>query len=102
VRQNILVFQQNGSGEKKIRGIRRFGYDLISLEIVSIDQSLPPIIDDAANYLPFEIRADLVLDFLTHPDLSLDLFALCRKRRIPVIASGKKYSGQEGIITPPT
>ena len=100
-RQRILVFQQNGSGESKIQGIRRYGKKLFIIKTISIDQSLPPILDDTAEYLPSDIRADLVLDFLKHPDLSQDLAAACAKRKIPVVASGKKLKGQR-VFAPPT
>ena len=100
-RQRILVFKQNGSGECKIRGIRKHGKEIFTIETISIDQSLPPILDDTAEYLPRDIQADLVLDFLKHPDLSQDLAAACAKRKIPVVASGKKLKGQR-IFVPPT
>lgn len=99
--QKIAVFQQNGSGEKKIAGIRRFGDNRFTLEIISIDETLPAVIDDAREYIPHEIRADLVLDFLKHPDISHDLAVICREKKIPVIASGKKIR-VTGIHTPPT
>lgn len=99
--QKIVVFQQNGSGEKKIAGIKKYGDDQFVLEIVSIDAPLPPVIDNAMDYLPDTIQADLVLDFLKHPDLSHDLAAVCRERKIPVVASGKKMR-EEGVHTPPT
>jgi len=99
--QKIIVFQQNGSGEKKIAGIRKHHGNLFDLEIVSIDAPLPPVIDDAREHLPREIQADLVLDFLKHPDLSHDLAEMCRKKNIPVVASGKKSRGR-GVLTPPT
>jgi len=101
VPQKILVFQQNRSGEKKIRGIKKYGGDLFGLEIISIDISLPHVVDDTTLYLPREIRADLVLDFLKHPDLSHDLAIACRERNIPVVASGKK-TPMKGVLTPPT
>ena len=97
----ILVFQQNGSGESKIAGIRKYGEDRFDLKMVSIDVPLPPVIDDAREYLPADIDADLVLDFLKHPDLSYDLGQLCRQKGIPVVASGKK-SKIDGVATPPT
>ena len=100
-RQRILVFQQNGSGESKVRGIRKYGKELFIIKTISIDQSLPPILDDTAEYLPSDIQADLVLDFLAHPDLSHDLAAACAKRKIPVVASGKKLKGQR-VFVPPT
>ena len=99
--QNILVFQQNGSGESKIRGIVTHGGGRFRLQRVSIDAVLPPIVDDAADFLPAEIAADLVLDYLHHPDLSHDLVRLCRRGRIPVVASGKKHRA-EGVLSPPT
>ena len=100
-RQKIVVFQQNGSGEKKISGLREYGGDSFELEIVNIDEVLPIIIDDTSEYLPKDVSGDLVLDFLRHNDLSTDLAALCEKREIPLIASGKKITGK-GIFTPPT
>ena len=97
----IVVFQQNGSGESKITGIREYGQDRFDLQMVSIDVPLPPVIDDAREFLPDDIDADLVLDFLQHPDLSYDLGQLCSQKGIPVVASGKKEK-IEGVATPPT
>jgi len=99
--QNILVFQQNGSGDKKIEGVRRYGNNCFSLEIVSIDAHLPTVIDDTKEYIPRDIKADLVLDYLKHPDLSYDLAVVCRDKKIPVVASGKKFR-VKGTFTPPT
>lgn len=99
--QKILVFQQNNSAESKIKGIKRYGEGLFALEIVSVDEPLPPVIDDTKDYLPSEIRADLVLDYLRQSDLSYDLAAMCREKKIPVIASGKKLP-IKGVLTPPT
>jgi len=98
--QKIVVFQQNGSGESKLKGIREYGEGLFDMEIVSIDGPLPPIIDDAEEYLPLDIRADIVLDFLKHPDISHDLAEICCQRNIPVVASGKKLRVR-GAFTPP-
>ena len=97
----IIVFQQNNSGESKIAGIRKFGEGRFDLHMISIDIPLPPVIDDAREFLPADIDADLVLDFLKHPDLSYDLARLCRDKGIPVVASGKKLK-HEGVATPPT
>ena len=55
----------------------------------------------AGAVVPSRIEADLVLDYLKHPDLSEDLAQLCRRRNIPVIASGKKIRGHH-VMTPPT
>ena len=99
--QKILVFQQNGSGEKKIAGIKQHGKNHFSIEIVSIDISLPTVIDDAEEYIPQDITADLILDFLKHPDISHDVAAIYKQKKIPVVASGKKMR-IKGIHTPPT
>jgi len=99
--QKILVFQQNNSGEKKIEGIRRCGKNRFTLDIISINDSLPTIIDDTTQYIPRNFRADMVLDYLKHPDLSYDLAVVCRDKNIPVVASGKKLR-VKGALTPPT
>ena len=99
--QEILVFQQNGSGESKIQGILKYGENLFSIKTISIDENLPPVIDDATQYLPNDISADVVLDYLKHPDLSYDLAIMCRDRNIPVVVSGKKVR-VKGALSPPT
>jgi len=99
--QNILVFQQNGSGIKKIEGVKLYGNNHFSLKVESIDAHLPTVIDDTKEYIPRNIEADLVLDYLKHPDLSYDLAVVCRDKKIPVVASGKKFR-VKGAFTPPT
>jgi hypothetical protein len=98
--QKILVFQQNGSGEDKIAGVKKHGNGLFLIETISIDGPLPEIIDEE-KFLPDSFTADLVLDFLKHPDLSQDLHKRCKSLQIPVIASGKK-TGSSWPATPPT
>ena len=97
----IIVFQQNRRGESKIAGIQKYGGDQFQMEIISIENDLPPVIDDARQYLPKKIVADLVLDFLQHPDLSYDLAEICSQKEIPLVASGKKHHPSH-VITPPT
>ena len=97
----ILVFQQNQKGESKIAGIRKYGGDRFRIDVISMDNDLPPVIDDARKFLPKKIEADLVLDFLQHPDLSYDLAQLCSEMEIPLVASGKKHHPVH-VITPPT
>lgn len=99
--QKIVVFQQNGGAESKVAGIIKFGNGFFDLDIVSINQGLPPVIDDASEYLPDELYASVVLDYLKHPDLSYDLALMCRDKKIPVVASGKKIK-VDGVICPPT
>ncbi len=86
----VIVFEQNGSGQHKISGIERYGAGIEIEKIISIDEFLPDFIDDPEAYIYDAFSCDLVLDYLTHPDLSFYLIQLCRKKNIPVIASGKK------------
>lgn len=99
--QRVVVFQQQNSAAEKIKGLGTYGGDAMVVTVIDIDESLPPVIDDASEYLPDTVSADLVLDFLKHPDLSMDLGLLCRRHGIPVVASGKQ-SRPENVITPPT
>ena len=96
----VLVFQEGGRAESKVKGIQRYGHNRFDITLVTIDQPLPAVVDDASEYLPETISADLVLDFLKHPDLSHDLALLCRRMGIPIVASGKKTT-VDGTHTPP-
>jgi hypothetical protein len=100
-RQRLMIFQQNGSGEQKIAGLRRHGNDLFEIDIFEINEDLPPVVDDTSEYLPEDISCDLVLDFLTHQDLSYDLAALCAEKQIAIVSSGKKIPSR-WVMTPPT
>jgi len=91
--QRILVFQQKGSGLNKISGIMKFGQGRFVVQTYDIDEPLPGLIEHGKDYLPETIEADLVLDYLKHLDLSNDLWLLCEKLNIPVVASNKKTTG---------
>ena len=100
-RQRVLIFQQNGSAEQKIAGVKKYGGDQFELEVISIDEPLPPVLDDTSKFLPSDFSCDLVLDFLKHQDLSQDLVAFCSEKKIPIISSGKKII-DKWVKTPPT
>jgi hypothetical protein len=93
----IVVFEQQGSGQFKIKGIREFGRNIVITDIFTIDAKLPTFVDEPEHYITDRFAADLVLDFLKHPDLSHYLAALCIREGIPLVASGKKIPG---AITP--
>ena len=99
--QRIIVFQQIGSGDEKIRGVRQRGRDLSITEVISIDSPLAQIIDEPEALFPDALDADLALCFLGHPDLAHELALLCRREGVPLVASGRKIP-VEGVITPPT
>lgn len=96
----ILVVQQGESGRPKIEGIRRHGGDRFVLDTWSVPEDLPGILDETEAYLPQDPDADVVLDFVGHPDVSQDLIAMCRERNIPVVAPGKG-ANLEWAHTPP-
>ena len=100
-KQKIVIFEQKGKAETKIQGIIEFGNGWFEIEVISMPMDLPSVIDDTVKYFPSHIDADLVLDYLIHPDLSHDLGIFCRQQGIPVVASGKKNRTQ-GVFTPPT
>ena len=86
----LIVFEENGSGQAKIRGIRIYGHGLTIGNVISIEGHLPELIDDPAAYIDSGFQADLVLNYLVHPDLSWYLIDLCHRKQIPVIAPGKQ------------
>jgi thymidylate synthase len=100
-KQKIIVFEQNGKAKTKIQGIAEYGGGLFDVEVISMATDFPAVIDDAKKYFPSQIEADLVLDYLVHPDLSHDLGIVCLEKNIPVVASGKKNQ-TKGVFTPPT
>lgn len=86
----IVVFEQNGSGQAKIAGMAKYGRDVEIVRVINITQTLPDFIDNPEDYISGDFFGELVLDYLVHPDLSDYLVQLCVQKRIPVISSGKK------------
>ena len=99
--QQVVAFQQRGSGEKKIAGIELYAPGRFELEVISIDEPLPALLDEPENYLPVELKAALVLDFLRHPDLSAELLRRCHDEKIPLVATTKKYPASSLVAMPP-
>ncbi|MEA3548230.1 MAG: DUF166 family (seleno)protein DfsP [Thermodesulfobacteriota bacterium] len=93
----IVVFQERGSGEAKVQGIRDYGRQIEITRIINIDEFLPELIDEPEEFISDDFSADLVISFLKHPDLLDYLVSICKAKKIPVIASGKKALG---AITP--
>ena len=92
----IIIFQQFDSAEKKIEGIRKYGKDIGTLQLISIDVRLPELIDYPEEYIDSSFCADLVLNYLKHPDLSDYLQRHCEEKEITIVSAGKKGAG----ITP--
>jgi thymidylate synthase len=89
----IIVFQENGSGEMKIEGVQNYGQGITIAAIVSIDAFLPDFIEDPEEFIHDDFNADLVLNFLKHPDLVDYLIRICKKKDLPVVSPGKKGGG---------
>lgn len=89
----IIVFQQNGSAEKKVEGLRKYGKNLNIKKIFSIDDSFPEVIDYPERFIPEDFHADLVLNFLKHPDLSDHLVEVCDQKSIVIVTTGKPGKG---------
>ena len=90
---DIIVFQQFGSAEKKVEGIRKYGKKINIKKIFSIDENIPEVIDFPDIYINDDFEGDLVLNFLKHPDISDYLVELCEKKSIPVVTTGKPGKG---------
>ena len=99
--QRVVVVQQGTSGAKKIRALRRRGRGLVVTRVHQIPESLPPLLDDTTELLPERFDADLVLGFVRHPDLALDLAAICSRQGVPLVLSGHRVGG-DCVMTPPT
>ncbi len=89
----IIVFQERGSGELKIEGVRTHGQGIRFSAVISIDDFLPDFIEDPEEFIADDFDADLVLNFLKHPDLAAYLVSLCEKKGLPVVSPGKKGGG---------
>ena len=89
----ILVFQQQGSGEQKIEGVQHHGTPIRITKIVSIDDFLPDFIEEPEEFIDDDFTTDLVLNYLKHPDLSHHLITICEQKGIPVVSPGKKGGG---------
>ena len=90
---NIIVFQQQNSGELKVEGVQRYGVDITITKTINVDKYLPDFIEEPENFIDDDFSADLVLNFLKHPDLVDHLMKLCEKKGIEIVSAGKKGSG---------
>ena len=64
----IVVFEEHGSGEKKIQGITSHGTGLDIVKRYNIEEALPDFVDNPEKFITEDFNADIVLDFLKHPD----------------------------------
>ncbi len=95
--QRIIVFEEQGSGKRKIEGIGRFGQGIEIIKVIDVGGPFPEFVDEPEVIIDTDFSADLCLNYIRHPDLSLYLIEVCNKKAIPVVASGQKV---KGALTP--
>jgi hypothetical protein len=89
----IIVFQQQNSGELKVEGVLKYGKGITISKTVNVDIYLPDFIEDPEDFIDNDFSADLVLNFLKHPDLVDYLMRVCKKKGIELVSPGKKGTG---------
>ncbi len=91
--QRIIIFEERGSGERKIYGLGRYGRGIEIVGVIDVGGPFPEFVDEPEAMIDSDFSADLCLNYLQHPDLSLHLIEVCNKKGIPVVASGQKVKG---------
>ena len=91
--QRIIVFEERRSGRRKIQGIRRYGKGMEIVAVVDVGGPFSEFIDEPQAIIYKDFSADLCLNFIRHPDLSLYLAEICNNKAISVVASGQKLKG---------
>ena len=81
----MIVVSRGKWGERTYETLKTLGFDV---ELMKVEESLPPIIDDPAEYLP-EFSGDIVFSYALHPDINLEVVK--RGEEAVVIAGGPKY-----------
>lgn len=89
----LIIFQQAGSGTAKIAGLRQYGRDITIKEVYDLPVNLPDFIENPEDFITDSFKGDLVLSFLKHPDLIDHLIRLCTDKDIPIIAAGIQRPG---------
>jgi hypothetical protein len=93
----VAVFQRGKRAQHIIEGLKKFG-DL-EVEVFSVTENLPQIIEEPENYIQRNIDADLIVDHLHHGDLTDFLVEVANEKDIPIVVPYKRV---KGALTPPT
>ncbi len=94
MKYKIALFEESGCAKRKIEGIKKYAPEILISPIVDIPSIRSDIvIDEPDEFLSIDFDADMVLDYIKHPDLSYFLVQLCKEKKIPVVASGQKIKG---------
>jgi len=93
-RYKIAVFEESGCAQRKIEGIRRFAPEILLSPVIDLPHiNKDIVIDEPEEFLQEDFDADMVLNYIKHPDLSYFLTQICKKKGVPVVASGQKIKG---------
>ncbi len=94
MKYKIALFEESGCAKRKIEGIKKYAPEILISPIIDIPSIRSDIvIDEPDEFLSIDFDADMVLDYIKHPDLSYFLVQLCKEKKIPVVASGQKIKG---------
>ena len=90
----IALFEESGCAKRKIEGIKKYAPEILISPIINLPAiSQDIVIDEPEEFLREDFNADMVLNYIKHPDLSYFLVQICNKKGIPVVASGQKLKG---------
>jgi hypothetical protein len=81
----MIVVSRGKWGERTYDTLKILGFDV---ELVKVDESLPPIIDNPSEYLP-EFSGDIIFSYALHPDINLEVVK--RGEEVVIVAGGSKY-----------
>ncbi len=94
---DIAIFQRGNFADHIAEGIRLNSDFKVS--VFSVPEELPQIIDEVEKYIKSDFKADLILDYLYHPNLTEYLIELAKSKGIPIIVPKRKV---RDAITPVT
>ncbi len=94
---DIAIFQRGNFAENITKGIK-LNSDFNVL-VFSVPEKLPQIIDEPEKYLKTDFNADLILDYLYHPNLTDHLIEIAKNKGVQIIVPKRKV---KGAITPVT
>ncbi|OCC15693.1 hypothetical protein DBT_1044 [Dissulfuribacter thermophilus] len=93
----VIVFEERGSGRRKIQGIETYGKGIQIIDVIDVGGPFPEFVEEPEDLVQGDFSVDLCLNFVKHPDISQYIVDLYTEKGIPVVASGQKV---KGAITP--
>lgn len=93
--QSISIIQQGDDGESKVKWLTEHedGFEII--QVLKLPLDLPVLIDDPAPYLADLLLTDLVLTFVSQPDIMDEIVRWCGDNHVVLVASGQRLIGAD-------